>query len=78
LKTLQELVECFSLYAVCETCERTQAVDVKKLIAQDGADYPIERIRMRLYCAKCKQRTQSLRIVYVGPEGRASGFRYAR
>lgn len=78
MQTLQDLIVAFRLYGVCEACQRVEAVDLTKLIEQEGGDYPIDRIRMRLHCRSCRRRTQALRIVYVGPEGRASGFRYAR
>ena len=78
MQTLQDLIHAFRLYAVCEPCRRVAAVDLPALIAREGRDYPIERIRMRLQCVSCGQRSQAIRIVYVGPEGRASEFRYAR
>lgn len=53
-------------------------VDVPKLIESLGEDYPIDRVRMRLRCNTCQKRTHSVRIVYVGPEGKAASFRYAR
>ncbi len=78
MQTLQELAQAFRLYGVCEPCKRVAAVDINRLIETEGGDYPVDRIRMRLYCRQCRQRTQALRIVYVGPEGRAASFRYAR
>ena len=78
MQTLQDLIHAFRLYAVCEPCRRVAAVGLQALIEREGSDYPIERIRMRLKCGTCGQRSQSIRIVYVGPEGRASEFRYAR
>ena len=78
MKTLIDLLECFQLYAVCDPCQRMENVDVPKLIDALGEDYPIDRVRMRLKCNECKQRTHSVRIVYVGPEGKAASFRYAR
>lgn len=78
MQTLQDLKLAFRLYGVCETCQRVAAVDLDRLIEREGADYPVDRIRMRLFCRQCRQRTQALRIVYVGPEGRAATFRYAR
>ena len=78
MQTLQDIVHAFRLYAVCEACQRVAAVDLPALIEQEGAQYPIDRVRMRLFCNVCRARSQALRIVYVGPEGRASGFRYAR
>ena len=78
MRTLQELTHAFRLYAVCEPCSRVALVDLDALIEREGGSYPIDRVRMRLKCEQCRQRSQALRIVYVGPEGRASGFRYAR
>ena len=78
MQTLADMVHAFRLYAVCEPCRRVALVDLQALIESTGADYPIDRVRMRLKCTSCGQRSQSIRIVYVGPEGRASGFRYAR
>ena len=78
MQTLQDIQNAFRLYAVCETCQRMALLDIDHLVAQEGPDYPLDRVRMRLYCRPCRTRTQALRIVYVGPEGRASGFRYAR
>lgn len=78
MQTLADMVHAFRLYAVCEDCHRVALVDLPALIEQEGDAYPIDRVRMRLKCTECGQRSQSIRIVYVGPEGRASGFRYAR
>ena len=78
MQTLQDLIHAFRLYGVCEPCKRVAVVDMPAVIEREGEDYPVERVRMRLKCNSCGQRSQSIRIVYVGPEGRASGFRYAR
>ncbi len=78
MQTLQQLVQAFRLYAVCEPCQRVKCVDLPALIEHEGGDYPIDRVRMRLKCTECGQRSQALRIVYVGPEGRNAGFRYSR
>ena len=78
MQTLQELAVAFRLYGVCEPCQRVANVDLDALIDKEGGDYPLDRIRMRLYCQSCRQRSQALRIVYVGPEGRAATFHYAR
>ena len=77
MQTLQDLAIAFRLYGVCEPCQRVEAVNLEALIKQEGGDYPLDRVRMRLHCRSCKQRSQALRIVYVGPEGRASGFHYS-
>ena len=78
MQTLQDLINAFRLYAVCEACQRVAALDLPALVETEGGDYRIDRLRMRLFCRACRTRTQALRIVYVGPQGRASGFRYAR
>ena len=53
-------------------------VNLQSLVEKLGADYPIDRVRMRLRCNACQQRTGGVRIVYVGPGGKAASFRYAR
>jgi hypothetical protein len=53
-------------------------MDLPDLIEREGCDYPLDRVRMRLYCIECRRRTQALRIVYTGAEGKAALFRYAR
>ncbi len=78
MKALGELLESFALYAVCDTCRRTAPVDLTLLIDKYGPEYLIDDVRQRLFCNTCKVRTQALRIVYIGPQGRAKSFRYAR
>ena len=78
MQTLQQLAEAFRLYAVCEACQRVANVDLAALIEREGGDYPLDRVRMRLSCTGCGKRSQALRIVYVGPEGRNAEFRYSR
>ncbi|MEM7079371.1 MAG: hypothetical protein AAF513_12155 [Pseudomonadota bacterium] len=77
MKAVGELLESFALYAICDDCLRCEPLDLQALIDEVGADYPIERIRLRLRCNACNQRTQGIRIVYIGPQGKAAGFRYA-
>jgi len=78
LRTLADLSAAFRLYAVCEDCHRIAAIDLAAMMQREGHHYPIERLRMRLKCTQCRRRTQTIRIVYVGPQSRAAGFRYAR
>ncbi len=78
MQTLAEIAACFAIYAVCEPCQRVASTGVEGGARDNGADYPIDRLRMRIFCHQCNKRTQALRIVYVGPQGRASGFRYQR
>ncbi|MEM9622895.1 MAG: hypothetical protein AAF993_14685 [Pseudomonadota bacterium] len=78
MQTLAELITCFQLYAVCEPCQRVEQIDVEKIIAREGPDYPITGVRKRLRCRQCGERSNALRIVYVGTNAKASGFRYRR
>ena len=78
MQTLAELQECFQLYAVCEDCQRMAEVDIPRLIELEGGDYRVDRVRLRLLCTTCKQRSHALRIVYVGPGRRSASFRYNR
>ena len=78
MQTLSELVESFHLYGVCEPCDRMEQIDLAALVERFGADYPMQKVRAGLRCGQCGARTENLRIVYVGPEGRAAGFRYRR
>jgi hypothetical protein len=78
MQVLNDLVARFRLYAVCEDCRRMEQLNLPQLVECEGGDYPISRLRMRLWCQNCKSRSQALRIVYVGPEGRHMTFRYTR
>ena len=78
MQTLAELVECFQLYAVCEDCERMVEINIPQLIEKEGGEAKVDRIRLRLFCSQCNQRSQALRIVYVGPGRRSASFRYNR
>ena len=78
MQVLTDLLECFRLYAVCEDCQRVVQLNLPQLVEREGGDYPINRLRMRLWCQACESRSQALRIVYVGPEDRQVTFRYSR
>ena len=78
MQVLNDLVACFRLYAVCEDCHRMVPLNLPDLVEREGGNYPISRLRMRLWCQDCRSRSQALRIVYVGPEGRQVTFRYTR
>ena len=78
MQTLSDLIESFHLYGVCETCQRVAKVDLQMLIDKLGPDYTVAQVRQRLRCQGCHTRTQNMRIVYVGPGGRAAGFNYRR
>lgn len=51
-------------------------LNLSELIAAHGSGYPVADLRRRLRCSSCKQRTQDLRIVYVGQCGAAGRFHY--
>lgn len=55
-----------------------EALVVAHLLERFGADVTLTDIRPRLRCRVCGQRSHELRVVYVGPEGRAAEFRYRR
>lgn len=78
MQTLQELVQNFQLYGVCESCARVAELNIETLMEQNGADYRIDQLRLRLTCSQCNQRSQSLRIVYVGEGRKSAAFRYRR
>jgi hypothetical protein len=78
MQTLSELSQCFQLYAVCEPCQRVARLNLEQLLATEGPEYPLDRVRMRLYCRQCRTRSRALRIVYVGPKGRTADFRWGQ
>ncbi|MEM7098058.1 MAG: hypothetical protein AAF541_07350 [Pseudomonadota bacterium] len=53
-------------------------IDIPELVKILGGDYLVQDVRHRIRCEQCGQRTRNMRIVYVGPGGRAAGFRYTR
>ena len=76
MRTLQDLVERFQLYAVCTDCDRMERLPVQALIDQLGPNLAIDAVRHRLRCRTCRQRTGDIRIVYVGEQAKVSGFHY--
>ena len=76
MKTLEDLRERFQLYAVCTDCDRMEHVSIPALIEHTGASQTIDDVRQRLRCRHCGQRTGDIRIVYVGEQGKVSGFHY--
>ena len=51
-------------------------LDIAQLLRIYGPDTRIEDIRRRLVCTACGRRTENLRVVYRGPDGRAASFNY--
>ena len=76
MKILEDLLDCFQLYAVCTDCERMEQLQLKQMIDQFGSNLTIDSVRRRLRCGQCRQRTEDIRIVYVGEQGKLSGFHY--
>jgi hypothetical protein len=76
MKTLNDLIERFQLYAICTDCERMERVSIQHLVEHYGGDFLIEAVRQRLRCTSCRVRTGDIRIVYVGEKGKVAGFHY--
>ena len=74
MTTLNDLLECFQLYAVCVDCERMERMDLQGLIDRYGEDLTIDSFRRRSRCRCCGRRTGDIRIVYVGENGKLAGF----
>ena len=78
MQTLEDLKESFQIYAVCVSCQRMSPMALEMLIERFGCDFPVTDLRPKVRCSQCRVLTQDLRIVYVGPRSRPSGFRYQR
>ncbi|MFM7119949.1 MAG: hypothetical protein ACKOZX_06830 [Gammaproteobacteria bacterium] len=78
MQPLSELVDRFAVYALCLPCGRMEALDVAGLLQRLGASSTLDDLRPRLRCRVCGMRSQELRVVYVGPAGRAIVFQYRR
>ena len=78
MQRLSELHGSFEVYALCPPCGRMEALPLAALIEQCGPAVTLTDIRPRLRCRECGTRSQELRVVYVGPEGRPVVFQYRR
>jgi hypothetical protein len=78
MQTLNDLKESFQIYAVCVDCQRMSPMNLDMLIERFGEQFPVTDLRAKVRCSSCERRTQDLRIVYVGPRSRPTGFRYQR
>lgn len=78
MQPLSELVDRFAVYALCLPCGRMEALDVAGLLQRLGVDSTLDDLRPRLRCRVCGMRSRELRVVYVGPAGRAIVFQYRR
>jgi hypothetical protein len=73
---LNDLRLSFQLYALCSACDRMEAVNIAALLKVLPADTPIATIRRRVRCSSCHNRTEDIRIVYVGEGEKAATFQY--
>jgi hypothetical protein len=60
---LADLGRGHRLYANCPKCRRTKVLDVDKLEQRFGPFFTIDEVRRLVRCTKCRQRTQTLRIL---------------
>lgn len=69
LKHLSEIPLSFRLYCICAVnCESSVEVDHKALMWEHG-DLTIEYFRQKIRCSGCGERTEDIRLVYVGKTG---------
>jgi hypothetical protein len=78
MQRLSELAGSFEVYALCPPCGRMEALPLTALLDRFGRDVTLSDIRPRLRCRACGERSNELRVVYVGPEGRPVVFQYRR
>ena len=76
MQPLVELARSFRIYAVCIPCGRMESLAIENLISQLGGASTVSDVRARLRCRECGERRADVRVIYVGPEQRAAGFRY--
>ena len=76
MTTLGDLKEHFHIYGVCRRCRRTAALSMELLLEEFGRRATIADIRAHLRCRVCNERSNELRIVYVGPCRNATYFQY--
>jgi len=62
-KFLADLGRGHRLYASCPKCRRTKVLDVNKLEQRFGPFFTLDEVRARVRCTKCRQRTQTLRLL---------------
>jgi uncharacterized Zn finger protein len=68
MRTLAEIALSFRVYGTCFRCERQELID-HETIAQKQGDMAIPYFRTRVKCMSCGERSQDIRIVYVGKTG---------
>ena len=76
MQPLVELARSFRLYAVCIPCGRMELLAIEHLIRQLGGAATVSDVRARLRCRECGERRADVRVIYVGPDQQAAGFRY--
>jgi hypothetical protein len=50
MQSLNDLIDSFHLYAVCEACQRQTKLDIEKLISQLGPSTQVHKMRSKLKC----------------------------
>lgn len=79
MQSLNDIIENFHLYAICERCQRQRQLDIAKLIERLGKDTKLHTMRSKLRCRLCHTHSEDIRIVYVGGTGdRKAIFQYRR
>ncbi len=76
MQPLVELARNFRLYAVCIPCGRMELLAIENLISRLGGTSTVSDVRARLRCRECGERRADVRVIYVGPDQQAAGFRY--
>ncbi len=76
MQPLVELAESFRIYAVCIPCGRMELLAIENLISRLGETSTVSDVRARLRCRECGERRADVRVIYVGPQQQAAGFRY--
>lgn len=76
MQRLVDLQACFRVYALCVPCGRMEPVDLGAALAHLGDRATVADLRARVRCRTCGRRTEDVRIVYLGPEGREASFKY--
>jgi len=76
MQPLIELTQRFRIYAVCIPCGRMELLAMEALVAKLGARATVTDVRLRLRCSRCGSKRPDVRVVYVGVDHEAAGFRY--
>jgi hypothetical protein len=67
LETLGDLGSSHAIYAICKACNRSTRLNTDRLAAVHGSALRIDKLKRRLACSECGERTREIRIVYAVP-----------